>query len=248
MLYQGVSNLHIYAITQTGMHKNENEDRIVVGKTILSSGMFRCTNHTGVVAVVDGVGGNNAGGIASHFVANRIGDVTVCSKLFFEKINNDLITLSNSDSKLQNMATTLTGFLYNDSEIFCYHIGNSRIYSLQAGNYLRQLTEDDTTLNYLIKTGRIEPDNDCETVEKNEITACFGAGNPSLFDIKIYRIPDAQTFLFTTDGVHDFVSVDELEEILQSEESLYVCCNLIADRAVTNGSTDDISVVIAHKE
>ena len=236
--------MYVFAETRKGIGNNDNEDRIVVGTTILSNGIYRCESQTGAIAVIDGVGGNNAGGIASHFIANRLGEIETCSKQFFEHINNELINYSETNISCRNMATTASGIYRNDNEIYCFHIGNSRVYSILAGNYLKQLTEDDTTLNYLIKTGKLEPDSDLISIDKNEITSCFGAGNPSIFNIKINLISDAQAFLLTTDGIHDFVSIDELEKILQDEDCLSSCCSKIIDQAVENGSSDDLSVII----
>ena len=52
--------MRIFALTQIGVNKDENEDRIIVGKTILTNGIFQCDNFSGVFAIADGVGGNNA--------------------------------------------------------------------------------------------------------------------------------------------------------------------------------------------
>ena len=240
--------MRIVALTQKGVNKDENEDRIIVGKTILAGGAFRCDNFTGVIAVADGVGGHKAGAVASHFVANRVGELRNCTIDQFKAINQDLIAKSNSDECLHNMATTLSGIYCDKSVINYFHVGNTRIYALQGSGYLKQITEDDTTLNYLIKTGKLSQEDAVAFPNKNEITACFGAGNPELFNMKIANMPDVRTLLLTSDGVHEYASIDELEDIFQNENDISVVCQKIAERAVSNGSHDDISVLIAHIE
>ena len=238
--------MQVYALSQKGMLHTENEDRIIVGRTILSCGVYHCDDHSGVVAVADGVGGNSGGAIASHFIANRLGDMKNLSTELLKSINEELIEFSNNNIGCSNMATTLSGIISCDNRISIFHIGNSRIFSLLNGKYLKQLTEDDTTLNYFIKAGKILPDDVDAYKDNNEITACFGAGNPELWRIKTADISDVKTLLLTTDGVHNFVSIDELEEVIAGKHDFMAVCNFITSKALENGSDDDISVVIAH--
>ncbi|MCD7763133.1 MAG: hypothetical protein LUI14_08015 [Lachnospiraceae bacterium] len=62
----------IVAVTQKGTNKQENEDRIVAGKSVIADGIFQTDISNGIIAIADGVGGNNAGAVASHFVASRL--------------------------------------------------------------------------------------------------------------------------------------------------------------------------------
>lgn len=59
--------MNIVAITQKGPNKAENEDRIILGKNIIAEGVFQTQLANGIIAVADGVGGNNAGAVASHY-------------------------------------------------------------------------------------------------------------------------------------------------------------------------------------
>ena len=65
--------MKIYAATQKGVQKVQNEDRVVLNQNILSMGIHECEYAEGFVAVADGVGGNNAGAVASQFVAEELG-------------------------------------------------------------------------------------------------------------------------------------------------------------------------------
>ena len=64
--------MNIIAITQKGPNKAENEDRIILGKNIIAEGTFQTQLANGIIAVADGVGGNNAGAVASHYVAKQL--------------------------------------------------------------------------------------------------------------------------------------------------------------------------------
>ena len=92
--------MNIIAITQKGAGKTENEDRIVAGKNIIADGFFRTQDFCGAVAVADGVGGNNAGAMASHFVAGCLAALeNVCVEAF-SAINEDLLALSASSPSM----------------------------------------------------------------------------------------------------------------------------------------------------
>ena len=236
--------MKIYAITEKGVEKRENEDRIVINKTILSCGVFKYELDSGVFAIADGVGGNKAGAVASHYIASKLGFLESITQDSFTTLNEELIAFSNQSNKYTGMATTLSGVCVNTEKTIIFSIGNTRVYLLQGKKYLKQITSDDTTLNFLISTGQISQE-DAENFErKNEITACFGGGNPSLFKLKIEEIDTLNVpFLISSDGLHDFVSVDEIEEIIYKYGVSEVSCAELMNLARENGSTDDISII-----
>jgi len=237
--------MKVFAATNKGQLKDENEDRLIINKTILANGSFFCDIPNGFVAVADGVGGNNAGGVASHFVAYKLGE---CSDLCAErlkKINSELIEFSNSDSSLNKMATTLSGVAFQDKRTMIFHIGNTRVYSLMNGKYLKQLTRDDTTLEYLLLTGKLAKEEAAHFDRKNEITACFGAGDPNLLCVKMFDISENVTvYMLTTDGIHDYISIDDMEDVFAENKDFGTVCKRMIDLAVEHGSQDDLSILI----
>ncbi len=121
------------------------------------------------------------------------------------------------------------------------YIGNTRAY-IKQGKYLKQITSDHTTYNWLRSSGQSEA---AEKSNKSEITNCFGGKNPSLLS-KLY-IADCQEFslaLLTSDGIHEYLDLDTLESIISGEGSLEAKCEEIIRSAVDAGSEDDLSVVV----
>lgn len=93
--------------------------------------------------------------------------------------------------------------------------------------------------------GRIDDASQCR---KNEITNCFGGGKAILFDsISIAELQKFNTLLLTSDGVHDFIGIDELESLMMAGISEKEICQSIVQAAIEAGSKDDISVVIIKK-
>jgi protein phosphatase len=237
--------MKIIAITQKGLNKSENEDRVVVGKSIIASGTFLADVEDGIIAVADGVGGHNAGAVASHFVANNIGGLKEVSFEQMEQLNYDLVEVSKTHAEHKGMATTLSGVCLSNEKTQLFSVGNTRVYLLQSRKYLKQLTTDDTTLNYLLATGQLSPEEAENFDRKNEITACFGGGNPEFFRIKISNIePLVAPFMLTTDGIHDYLSVDELEEKIEMHGLTELCCWELIEAARNNGSIDDASIIL----
>ncbi|MBQ3411883.1 MAG: serine/threonine-protein phosphatase [Oscillospiraceae bacterium] len=236
----------IYASSRKGKHHNVNEDTIVIGTEILSdsSGSFEIPDN-GFICIADGVGGNEGGDKASHFVAQELSEWNGRSKdsikEFLTQINNNLIEASVTDVNARDRATTLTGFFVNGSAFKVIHIGNTRAF-IRQGKYLKQITSDHTTYNWLVRSGQTEA---AESANRSEITNCFGGIDAALLS-KLY-IADCQEFslaLLTSDGVHDYLSLDELEEIISDVSSYSDKCETIIQKAIDAGSEDDISVVI----
>lgn len=237
--------MNIIAVTQKGPGKAENEDRIVIGKNLIADGIFQTQGLFGVVAVADGVGGNNAGSVASHFVAERLTVLDSFSAEVFSVINEELLSLSSSRSEYENMATTLSGIAVFNGTTYLFSIGNTRVYLLQSRKYLKQLTTDDTTLNYLLATGQLSS-KDAETFDrKSEITACLGGGASHLFKIKCNAIDSLSSpFMMTSDGIHDYISIDQMEDIIAEHGITVAACELLIAAARAGGSQDDISVIL----
>lgn len=239
--------MNVIAVTQKGLNKTENEDRVIVGKTIVAGGTLFSEIENGIIAVADGVGGNNAGAIASHFVANKVCYLKKISVEQLKAINDELISVSDSVEWQKGMATTLSGICYAEGNLQLFSIGNTRVYLFQSRKYLKQLTTDDTTLNYLLATGQLSVEDVNSFERKNEITACFGNGSADLFKVKIsYIEPLLAPIMITSDGVHDYLNVDEMEDIIEQNGFTEVSCIELIKAARNNGSVDDASVVLVN--
>lgn len=237
--------MKIYAATQKGVQKARNEDRVVLNQNILSVGIYECECTEGFVAVADGVGGNNAGAVASQFVAEKLGkcDHTVED---LTEINQSLIACSQTDEALAGMATTLALVDFNENSAKITYVGNTRVYVVVNGKYLKQLTRDDTTLEYLLAAGQLDASTAESFNRRNEITACFGAGNPALLKLKQIDASGLDALILTSDGIHDYVSLDEMEYIYCTENDRVKFCKKLIEQARKNGSMDDMSISVCY--
>lgn len=237
--------MNIIAITQKGPGKAENEDRIILGKNIIAEGIFQTKLTNGIIAIADGVGGNIAGSVASHYVAKQLSTLNTVSEDELTKINAKLLSLSLEYPDYEKMATTLSGIAFFDGTSQVFSTGNTRVYLLRGRKYLKQLTADDTTLNYLLTTGQLSPEEARTFDRRNEITACFGGGSAHLFKVKCSTIESLSSpFMITSDGIHDYVSVDLMEDIIMNNGITVSACEAMITAARNAGSRDDASIVV----
>lgn len=231
--------------TLTGTEKEMSEDAVLAGNDIvINANKLLDIPARGFICVADGVGGNNAGEIASSFVleALRSYDGSQDIKSFLRDFNHKLLEKSRERADYNQMATTLTGvWINNEAASFLVHVGNTRAYLLQ-GRYLKQITEDHTLYGFLYASGRKEEAENCN---KAAITNCFGGGDERLLErLTVIPLCDYHCILLTSDGVHEHVDLDTMELVVNGDLPDIEKCNYILKKAQEYGSTDDLSVVI----
>ena len=234
--------------SRTGLNHEICEDGVLVGEEIISgSSATLPMPETGFVCVADGVGGNKGGAHASHFILEALADLDEGEDLFtsLERINSDLIKKAEETPEAYNMASTLTGVYHSSDCDQLIHVGNTRAY-IRQGKYLKQITSDHTTYNWLRCSGQIEA---AEMCNKNEITNCFGGAKEEyLSKLIVDVLPPFSLMVLTSDGVHEHVDLDTLEDMLSGEGEYIDKCEAILDEAIINGSEDDMTIVVIDAE
>ena len=242
--------MRITSCCTIGINKNECEDTCLVNSSVINNTFFESdVDDLHIVAICDGVGGNNGGKDASLYISehlkrinweadtNKIKNSIVC-------LNDELIEYGNSNQDKNQMATTLTAIIQINKKYYIIHVGNTRLYALQ-GAYLKQLTSDQTTYQWLIQRGEYKA---AESSNKSELLSCLGGGNKKYIQqvqIKeIYKDHLPNAIILTSDGIHDYIDIDRLEEILQCSTSDKEFIELLIDESTKNGSKDDKSIIV----
>lgn len=238
---------------EIGYEKSECEDTALCNKSIINN-QIECMDDTVLqcIGVADGVGGNAGGRVASRYVAHCLSqrDFTHMSereiRLFVNDINAELINHAATISGKADMATTLTCVVATNEGHYLIHAGNTRLYIMQ-GAYLKQLTTDHTTYNWLMECGQYEAAEQCN---RSEINCCLGGGNlryaNRLIVDKVFdEYPNA--LVLTSDGVHEFVDLEFIENALSNSGSDYEASKRIIDEAHRNGSKDDKTIIIVRR-
>lgn len=179
-------NVQSFGATDVGKLRKHNEDT------------FQIVSESGVYLVCDGVGGHAAGEVASGLtadamarflvrehqqlqaIAQGIGRDPGAIKQINERLragiaaaNAEVYARAQSDEGTKGMGTTLAMVLMLGRYAFCVHIGDSRIYMVR-GNHIRQLTDDHTVANELVKGGRLKLEDVPNSRYRNVISRCMG--------------------------------------------------------------------------
>ena len=250
----------IYAMSKKGYGKEICQDSMLVGNSILSEGYMEWSpDEKFVVAIADGVGGANAGEEASFQALKGIRDAAFfqgCTENYITesigKVNENIVAASRANPAWERMATTLTGIYLDSNKGLLFHVGNTRLFCLN-GQYLCQLTEDHTNVNFWVSMGMMTRQEAENHPRRNEINACIGGGDTAMaakLEVKniTEQIQAGKPLLLTTDGIHDYLSLDEMEAILGQEESIKERLSGLIDQALANGSKDDISVIYIRRD
>ena len=236
--------MRLFAYTERGTRHEKNGDALLVGRRVVTEGSVRLTGELPFVAVADGVGGLPHGEIASSFVLSALALQNKVDREVLAEINRALLREAEQRYSGAPMATTLTGIAFLGDTPTLFHMGNTRACVLKRGKYLHALTEDDTVVYRMYRRGLIMREELPFAKNKNQICACFGGGDESYFDLTLTSLTLELPLVLTSDGIHDYVDADTLEEILATEPDRAEAARLLITLARARGSTDDASIIV----
>lgn len=210
-----------------------------------------------VYVVADGVGGGNAGEIASrtavseianYVVEHPIGNMTNKYAIVnylqscLDEANSKIFRMANTYEENTGMATTAVIVYAAFGKVFITNVGDSRVYLYREGQ-LVQLTEDHTYVNTLVKAGILSKEEAEVDERKNVITKALGAEptvEPDFFQLEIMK---DDIFIICTDGLYDEVENPEIVQVLSKNQSMSDVCTELINRANTNGGRDNITII-----
>jgi PPM family protein phosphatase len=245
--------LEIASATHTGMVRPHNEDSVSAAPDI------------GLVVLADGMGGYNAGevasGIAVTMITNEVkrlmaqrpahlmngsgheGAVGLL-RTVIAKANSSIFQAANSQPQYAGMGTTLVVTFLRDNRITVAHIGDSRLYRVRDGK-IEQLTRDHSLLQEQIDNGVLTKEMARRSQNKNLVTRAVGIEEKVEPDVQTLDTQEGDIYLLCSDGLNDMVEDDD---ILLTVNSLGVNLPLAANQLVQiandNGGRDNVSVVL----
>jgi serine/threonine protein phosphatase PrpC len=202
-----------------------------------------------VYAVADGMGGAQAGEVASRIAADafdeRSGEGTPEQQLarVATEANRRIFDLAQQDSSRSGMGTTLTGVLVDDDEVAIVHVGDSRAYRFREGE-LQQLTRDHSLVEELRRQGRLTPEEAEEHPQRSIITRALGPERDVQLDVHTHRARGGDVYLLCSDGLTSMVREDRVGEILADSDSLRTAVDTLVAEANEMGGRDNITVVV----
>lgn len=229
-----------YAVySNKGKIRLDNEDSYLIKKN----------PHT-IIAVADGMGGHQAGEIASQLAVNSLAnykfkfdDISNEIISFITEINNKILNQGKKELEYEGMGTTLSmGIIYN-KKLYIGHVGDSRIY-LFRDNQLKQLTTDHSLVNELLKNNQITCQEAFNHPQKNIITQALGTSVDLMIESKEIDLIQGDKLIFSTDGLHDMLRFNEIEGFINANEDINKLSSLLGEEAMNKGGNDNITLII----
>lgn len=228
--------------TDTGLVRPHNED------------CLDWDAELGVALIADGMGGHNAGEVASRLAVDAMMAAlrTVGSdcdearlRAMVAEANQVIHEHAMAQPDCDKMGTTLVMLCLRENRLFVTHVGDSRAYRLRGGE-LQRLTDDHSLVRQLLEDGSISTEADCDGRYKNIITRALGARDHWEPDVAVFGVYGDDSYLLCSDGLTDMVSDQEIKDILVDNEGRPdAAVTALVERARQAGGRDNISVIVA---
>ena len=236
--------------TDPGMTRENNEDAVAVDSL------------TGLCILADGMGGYNAGEIASGmacaFIKSEMGrwlsqagknanakEVKRALEICVQNANHSIFNAANSNPQYTGMGTTLVVGVFQPNRLMLGHIGDSRCYRLRGSDF-QQITKDHSLLQEQIDAGLITPEQALTSSNKNLVTRALGVEDAVLLDVTEHRVEEGDIYMMCSDGLSDMVRDHLIADIMLAHSSLEEKGRQLIAAANEGGGRDNISVVLTH--
>src|SRR5574341_961632 len=244
------SVLEVVTATHPGMVRSHNEDSLAADAEI------------GLAVLADGMGGYNAGEVASGIAVEMIRtemkkalskrkpgefdgrDAERLIQAHAARANTAIYQASQSQPQYSGMGTTLVVALWHRDQVSVGHIGDSRLYRLRDGA-LEQITRDHSLLQEQIDSGMISREQARHSQNKNLVTRAVGIDPEVETELHTYSVQPGDVYLLCSDGLSDMVSDEDVQLTLTSlAANLPLAAEQLVQLANDNGGRDNVSVIL----
>jgi PPM family protein phosphatase len=224
-------------LTDPGRRRRHNEDAFVCEPPLF--------------AIADGMGGAQAGELASRLAAATVGRAETTEGSGRERVvalieaaNRSVYERASGDQSVSGMGTTMTVALVDDDQVWVGHVGDSRAYLLRDG-VLEQITEDHSLVAELVRSGRLTPDEAGQHPHRSVITRALGTDADVAVDAIAVPTQPGDVFMLCSDGLSSMVDdAAILQQLERHRDDLDAATRSLIDSANDAGGEDNITVVL----
>ena len=233
MAIESISRTHV------GLRRKVNEDSLLV------------RDDCRLWAVADGMGGHEAGDVASSKVAEALRLLSPAADIdalvddairALKLVNGELIDLAGGQNGQRSIGTTVVGLAVGDAEFRCFWAGDSRAYRLRDGQ-LVQLTRDHSMVQDLVDAGMLRPEEAADHPNSNIITRAVGVAPDLRVDTVSGDARPGDQFLLASDGLTRLVDDQELLAELASKP-LNTAADSLIEMVLARGAPDNVTLII----
>src|SRR5215212_1366766 len=207
-----------------------------------------------IFAVADGVGGAEAGEVASQTAIEVLDeafrhqtdgtDVEDLMELAIQRANASIHQMAQEHAKFSMMATTIVALHLKGNVATFGHVGDSRLYRLSPDGQLHRETEDHSIVEEEVRAGRMTPEQAANHPSKNVISRALGAEQGVEVDMKTMEVAEGTEFLLCSDGITRHISDNELRQLLVMNNDLEELCRELKRRCYERGAEDNLTAVV----
>jgi protein phosphatase len=236
-------NITSASVSDRGLSEKrpENEDSFLV------------LEDRGVYAVADGVGGAQAGDVASQMAVEILGEAFInqsadldaedVMRAAIERANGAIFQMANDLPQLASMATTIVALHVYGNIATIGHVGDSRAYRLDQNGNLRRETNDHSVVEEEVRAGRMTPQQAANHPSKNIISRALGAEADVDIDLKTIMVEPGTTFLLCSDGITRHIDDAEIGGLLSNGNPASICDRL-KEICYSRGAEDNLTAVV----
>jgi len=241
--------LAVYGISDVGLNREHNEDSISWDIDL------------GLILLADGMGGHNAGEVASDMAVSAIHDALLdvltpemletnaikCEDAVRESVvyaNEEIHEQAHARIECAGMGTTVVLALFHDNSITYANVGDSRIYRLRNG-VLQQITQDHSLVQEMVDNGYLSQEEALLSTSRNLITRALGIAPEVEVDVNTDELEEDDLYLLCSDGLSDMMSDTDIQQLLNEHRpNLEKAAEALVNLANHNGGSDNISVIL----
>ena len=225
--------------TDVGLKRKINEDAMMV------------RTERGLWAVADGMGGHDAGEVASGKIAEALASLPIVYSLqetvdnalaALRRVNYELIALARGGGQPRTIGSTVVGLAISGDEFRCFWAGDSRAYRIRAGR-IAQLSRDHSLVHDLVLAGMLSEAEARVHPNANVVTRAVGVSEELQVDVVSGDVREGDIFLLASDGLTRVVEDDEIAEELVSKRLADAADRLI-ELVMERGAPDNVSLII----
>lgn len=235
--------------TDTGQVRDHNED---------AGGLFLNESGQLLAVIADGMGGHQAGDVASQLAATLLqdkwenthlftmpGDAEQWLKTAIKEVNDKIMAHAKEHEECKGMGTTVVAVVCTNEFISIAHIGDSRCYIVNESGF-KQVTEDHSLVNELVRSGQISKEEAEHHPRKNVLLQALGIESNIHIDIRSLGWEQGNILLLCTDGLTNKLTDKELTAYIAEQEKIEYTAQQLIDLANERGGEDNISLLIIH--
>ncbi len=236
------------------VHSSSVSDRGLNERRPLNEDSFLEDNKRCIFAVADGVGGAEAGEVASKTAIEVLdeafrhqldgADIEDLIELAIQRANASIHRMSREHAKLAMMATTIVALHLDGNTATIAHVGDSRLYRLTPDGELHRETADHSIVEEEVRAGRMTPQQAANHPSKNVISRALGAEETVEVDLKTIEVDDGTSLLLCSDGITRHVPDNEIRGLMLVDDDLEATCTELKRRCYERGAEDNLTAVL----